>query len=86
MHAEVESLLLSISCKMSELLLNCTDASFKHITALQANPVNPGVGSLWSGYKSTRIAQMTQIKHTYCTGVRMLLGVLEKFLLYTDGT
>ena len=55
MHAEVESLLSSISCKMSELLLNCTDASFRYITALQANPINPGAGLIGVGTEAPEL-------------------------------
>ena len=45
MHAGAGPLLLSISSEMSELLLNCTNVSFRHTRAVLQEQVCPGVGT-----------------------------------------
>ena len=66
-HAETEPLL---SSEVSEILLNCTSASFRHITAIQVQPTHPRVDLSWSGYRSTIIAQMNQFGCSHYPGVR----------------
>ena len=71
-----------LQVKISELLLNYTNVSFRYITVLQANPDNPEAGSSWSGYKSARTGQ---IRHFHYPRVRVLLRIADKFLLHTAG-
>ena len=51
----------------------------------QGKSAGRGVDSS-SGYRSTRVTQMSRFRHSHYTGVSSAALVQKKFLLYTDGT
>ena len=67
------------SNEMSELLLNCTNASFKYILAITGI-----AGSSWSGHRCARITQMSQFRCCCHQGVRRAAGGTWEVLLCAD--